>query len=53
MWKWEADGQARGVAVVIHSAYEHHRRYAWLIEELRSRGFHVIAGDLPGHGEDS
>lgn len=53
MWKWEADGQPKGIAVIVHNAYENHRRYAWLIEELRSRGFHVIAGDLPGHGEES
>ncbi|KOO52533.1 alpha/beta hydrolase [Viridibacillus arvi] len=53
MWKWETEGQARAVAVIIHSAYEHHRRYAWLIENLRTSGIHVISGDLPGHGEDS
>lgn len=53
MWKWEAEGQAKAVVVIIHSAYEHHRRYAWLIEKLRVAGFHVIAGDLPGHGEES
>lgn len=53
MWKWEAEGQAKAVIVIIHSAYEHHRRYAWLIEKLRLSGFHIIAGDLPGHGEES
>ncbi|MBQ0138988.1 MAG: alpha/beta hydrolase [Kurthia sp.] len=53
MWKWEAEGPAKAVIVIIHSAYEHHRRYAWLIEKLRVAGFHVIAGDLPGHGEAS
>ncbi len=51
MWKWEAEGQAKAVIAIIHSAYEHHRRYAWLIEKLRSSGFHVVMGDLPGHGE--
>lgn len=53
MWKWEADGHAKAVIVVVHSAYEHHRRYAWLIEKFRVAGFHVITGDLPGHGEES
>lgn len=53
MWKWEAEGQAKAVVVFIHSAYEHHRRYAWLIEKLRMSGMHVITGDLPGHGEES
>ncbi|MGB2992839.1 MAG: alpha/beta hydrolase [Paenisporosarcina sp.] len=53
MWKWEADGQAKAVVAIIHSAYEHHRRYAWLIEKFRSSGFHVVMGDLPGHGEQA
>lgn len=51
MWKWESDGQAKAVIAIVHSAYEHHRRYAWLIEEFRSSGFHIVSGDLPGHGE--
>lgn len=53
MWKWEAEGQPKAVVAIVHSAYEHHRRYAWLIEKFRSSGFHVIMGDLPGHGESS
>lgn len=52
MWKWEAEGQPKAVAVLVHSAYEHHRWYAWLIEKLRIEGFHVVMGDLPGHGEE-
>ncbi|HEX7064332.1 MAG TPA: alpha/beta hydrolase [Bacillales bacterium] len=50
MWKWEAD-KARGVFVLVHGSGEHHGRYEWLIEEWRANGFHVIMGDLPGHGE--
>lgn len=50
MWKWEADGEAKAVIVMIHGALEHHRRYGWLIEMWRSSGFHVIMGDLPGQG---
>lgn len=50
MWKWEADSQPKAVIVLVHSAYEHHIRYAWLIEQWRTAGFHVIMGDLPGHG---
>jgi lysophospholipase len=53
MWKWEAEGQPKAVVVIIHSAFEHHRWYAWLIEKLRVDGYHVVMGDLPGHGEDS
>lgn len=51
MWKWEAEGQAKAVIAIVHSAYEHHRWYAWLIEKLRLEGFHIVMGDLPGHGE--
>lgn len=50
MWKWEADGQPKAVVVIVHSAYEHHSRYAWFIQKLRNSQFHVVMGDLPGHG---
>lgn len=50
MWKWEAEGEAKGVIVMVHGAMEHHRRYGWLIEMWRLAGFHVIMGDLPGQG---
>ncbi|BAQ12055.1 lysophospholipase [Bacillus sp. OxB-1] len=53
MWKWEADGQPKAVAVIVHNAYEHHNRFAWLIQKLRASGYHVVTGDLPGHGEES
>ncbi len=53
VWKWEAEGQPKAVVVVIHNAYEHHSRHAWLIQRLRSSGFHVVTGDLPGHGMES
>ena len=52
MWKWQAEGQAKAVIVIIHSAYEHHLRYAWQIKEWRSSGFEVVMGDLPGHGKN-
>lgn len=53
MWKWEAEGQPKAVVAILHSAYEHHRWYAWLIEKFRSAGFHVVMGDLPGHGSQA
>ena len=53
MWKWDAEGQPKAVVAIFHSAYEHHAWYAWLIEKLRSSGFHVVMGDLPGHGEQA
>ena len=51
MWKWETEQQPKAVVVILHSAYEQHRWYAWLIEKFRSARFHVVMGDLPGHGE--
>lgn len=53
MWKWEAEGQPKAVVAIVHNAYEHHSRYAWFIQKLRSSGFHVVMGDLPGHGEQA
>ncbi|OIK12800.1 phospholipase [Bacillus sp. MUM 116] len=50
MWKWEAEGEAKAVIVMVHGAMEHHRRYGWLIEMWRTSGFHVIMADLPGQG---
>ncbi|MCM3569678.1 alpha/beta hydrolase [Neobacillus mesonae] len=50
MWKWEAEGEAKAVIVIVHGAMEHHKRYGWLIEMWRSSGFHVIMADLPGQG---
>lgn len=50
MWKWEAEGHPKAVVSIVHNAYEHHSRYAWLIQRLRNSNFHVVMGDLPGHG---
>ncbi|UTI42193.1 alpha/beta hydrolase [Niallia sp. RD1] len=50
MWKWEAEGNAKAVIVIVHGAMEHHGRYGWLIEMFRLAGFHVVMGDLPGQG---
>ena len=53
VWKWEAEGQPKAVVAIVHNVYEHHSRNAWLIQKLRNSGFHVVAGDLPGHGVES
>lgn len=53
MWKWETKEQPKVVIVIIHSAFENHRWYAWLIEKLMTEGYHVVMGDLPGHEEGS
>lgn len=39
-----------GVCVVVHGANEYSSRYQWLINELVQAQFHVVYGDLPGHG---
>ncbi|WP_179392530.1 alpha/beta hydrolase [Sporosarcina sp. JAI121] len=52
VWKWEAEGQPKAVVAIVHNVYEHHSRNAWLIQKLRNNGFHVVTGDLPGHGAE-
>lgn len=52
MWKWEAE-TARAVLVMIHGAMEHHGRYVALIDRWTAEGYHVVMGDLPGHGTSS
>lgn len=47
---WESEKEARAVVIVVHGAQEHYERYRWLGMELNSVGYHVITGDLPGHG---
>lgn len=51
MWKWETDKQPKGVIVVVHDMLEHHNYYTELIFQFRRRGYHVVTGDLPGHGQ--
>ncbi|MGN1402676.1 MAG: alpha/beta fold hydrolase [Bacillus sp. (in: firmicutes)] len=50
MYKWDAEGNAKAVIVIVHGAMEHQERYQWLINMWRSAGCHVIMGDLPGQG---
>lgn len=53
MWKWEAEGTAKAVIVIVHGAMEHHGRYKWLVQMWKSAGYHVVMGDLPGQGMTS
>nr|WP_240374976.1 alpha/beta hydrolase [Bacillus piscicola] len=48
--KYWLSERARGTVLIIHGAGEHHGRYQWLIEQLKNQRFHVVSGDLPGHG---
>ena len=50
MWKWEAEGTAKAVIVMVHGSMEHHGRYKWLAQMWKSSGYHVVMGDLPGQG---
>ena len=47
----KAEGQPKAVVAIVHNVYEHHSRNAWRIQKLRNSGFHVVTGDLPGHGQ--
>lgn len=51
MWKWETDNEPKGAVVIVHDLLEHHEYYNDLITKLRREGYHVIIGDLPGHGQ--
>lgn len=51
MWKWETENEPKGVVVIVHDLLEHHEYYDELIVTLRRDGYHVIIGDLPGHGQ--
>ena len=50
MYKWEAEKDAKAVIVIIHGAMEQLGRYKWLIGKWQAEGYHVLMGDLPGHG---
>jgi lysophospholipase len=53
MWVWKTKVEnPRGVIVMVHGAGEHHGRYEWLRKRFLSQGFHIVAGDLPGQGEN-
>ncbi|WP_246031557.1 alpha/beta hydrolase [Salibacterium salarium] len=49
MKNWISE-RARGTVIIVHGAGEHHGRYEWIIDRLNHQGFHVVSGDLPGHG---
>ncbi len=50
---WESEKDARAVVVIVHGAQEHYGRYRWLGMEFNNVGYHVVTGDLPGHGAQS
>ncbi|WP_028399744.1 alpha/beta hydrolase [Ectobacillus panaciterrae] len=52
MRKREAE-EAKAAIVIVHGAMEHHGRYLPLADMWTSKGYHVVMGDLPGHGTTS
>jgi alpha-beta hydrolase superfamily lysophospholipase len=48
--RWDPNGAARAVVVIVHGASEHSGRYARFAEALRHNGCAVYALDLRGHG---
>ena len=50
---FEADGQARGVCVLLNGQTEFIEKYFEVIDELRSRGFAVATMDWRGQGGSS
>lgn len=54
MWVWKTESKApQGVVVIVHGTGEHHGRYEWLKRQWLKVGYHVILGDLPGHGKNA
>lgn len=47
---WSAEGDSRGLAVVVHGYGEHAGRYGELADHLNRAGFDVFAYDHRGHG---
>lgn len=53
MWVFETqDPSPKATVVIVHGSGEHHGRYDWLTKQWLGSGYHVIIGDLPGHGEN-
>lgn len=50
---WEIDRDAKAVIVIVHGAQEYYKRYKWLGMKCNMSGYHVITGDLPGHGNNA
>lgn len=53
MKTWECSLPVKGVIVLVHGSGEHYKRYEWLISRFTDAGYHVVSGNLPGHGEEA
>lgn len=43
----------RGTVVILHGYCEHRGRYRHVAEHLNKHGYHVLVGDLRGHGDSA
>ena len=50
-YRWEPEGQPRGVVQIIHGIAEYVPRYAGFAAFLNARGFLVTGEDHMGHGK--
>jgi len=49
--EWPAQGQARGMALLIHGLFAESQSFTTLGRKLASQGYRTMAIDLPGHGD--
>lgn len=49
-YRWDPEGEPRGIAQVVHGVGEHVQRYLPLVEDLLAAGFAVYGHDHRGHG---
>lgn len=51
LYRWEPEGEVRGVVQIVHGMAEHAARYARLAAFLNEAGWAVMAHDQRGHGQ--
>ena len=52
-YKWESEGEAKGVIQISHGMTEYACRYDYVAKKFSENGFIVYAHDHRGHGETS
>jgi alpha-beta hydrolase superfamily lysophospholipase len=50
VYRWDPEGEPRGIAQITHGMGEHALRYAGVADALTGRGYVVYAQDHRGHG---
>ncbi len=49
--EWPAEGETRGLALLIHGLFSDSQSFVTLGRKLGGKGYRTLAVDLPGHGE--